>query len=93
MVAQPERARQLYGWVLPIHLERWVDKRPFLRDRLFIVGLVLGVVNFAFAVASSNGKAWLAVLLSLLFAVPGGIPLVGIVGGIVRDLRTGGRDG
>ena len=28
----------------------WVYKRPFLRDRPFMVGLVLGVVNLAFAV-------------------------------------------
>jgi hypothetical protein len=71
----------------------WVYKRPFLRDRLFIVGLVLGVVNLAFAVASVEGMGWLAAVLRLLFAVPSGILVVGIFGGIVRDFRTGRRDG
>jgi hypothetical protein len=67
----------------------WVYDRPFLRDPLFIIGLVLGVISIGRVLASRDDYGWLALVLSLLVAVPFDLLVVGILAGSVREFLRG----
>jgi hypothetical protein len=67
----------------------WVFTRPLLSDRLCVVGLRLSGAAIVTVIVQSSGKGSGAKVLNLLFAVPSGILLVGIVGGSVREYRRG----
>lgn len=67
----------------------WVFRRPLLRDPLFVVGLLIGLVGIALGSLRLGAMGWLAAVLSVLLAVPFSILVVGIVGGIVREYRKG----
>lgn len=69
----------------------WVFERPVLRDRLFLSGLVVGVVFLAIVVARADGRNTCAVVFDLVVAVPAGLLVVGIVAGSVREFRRGHR--
>lgn len=67
----------------------WVFQRPLLGDRLFVLGLVIGALFMARAVVQLALDGWSGAAADLLFAVPGGLLLVGIVGGSWREYRRG----
>lgn len=69
----------------------WVFRRPVLHDRLFVAGLVVGCVVLVATILKLSEMGWLAAVVSLLLAVPGGLLVVGIVGGTVREYHRGRR--
>lgn len=69
----------------------WVFKRPVLHDRLFVAGLVVGCGVLVATTLKLTEMGWLAAAASLFLALPGGLLAVGIVGGTVREYRSGRR--
>ena len=71
----------------------WVFRRPLLRDPLFVVGLLIGVLGIALGVPRLGDMGWLAAVMSVVLMVPSTLLSVGILGGTVREYRRGRADG
>jgi hypothetical protein len=67
----------------------WVFDRPLLRDPLFVVGLVIGLVGIVLGIPRLGDMGWLAAVVSVVLTIPFALLLVGIVGGVVREYRGG----
>ncbi len=63
--------------------------RPLLRDPLFVVGLVIGLVGIVLGIPRLGDMGWLAAVVSVVLTIPFALLLVGIVGGVVREYRGG----
>ena len=64
----------------------WVFDRPLHRDWLFLAGLAAGVAFAVYALARPGRPAALLLAYELLWALPGGVMAVGVVGGTIRSL-------
>lgn len=61
--------------------------RPFLRDGLFLAGLIVGGLFLAVTVRALGDVDRPVAVFNMLTAVPLGVLLVGVVGGTVREYR------
>ena len=71
----------------------WVYDRPLLRDPMFVVAVVLGMVRALGVLLDRDRYGAGAFLLTILLAVPAAIAGIGIVGGIGREFVRGRRRG
>jgi hypothetical protein len=71
----------------------WVYDRPLLRDGLFVVSVMCGVIAAVAAVVSREDASLVVWLYNVLGGAAAGFFLAGVVGGSVRNFVRGYREG
>ena len=69
----------------------WVFDRPVHRDPLFLVALVFGLLGEAAVLVDRDRFGSVALVLMVLWQIPGTLLAVGIVGGSIREFVRGRR--